>query len=107
MWKWRLGYKRNKIFTVLNHSKESSYQRVLIDGNWGIGKTKWVSEFKDAHSNVCYVSLFGKKDVDSIIQESQDPSASREVYHYISKAQLYKYEILWRLLHPQSIFTLL
>ncbi|WP_173915974.1 P-loop NTPase fold protein [Halobacillus sp. Marseille-Q1614] len=61
--------KANEIVSVLNNFKDSSYQRVFIDGTWGIGKTKYVLDFKDAHSDACYVSLFGKKDIESIIQE--------------------------------------
>lgn len=61
--------KANEIVTVLNHFKDSSYQRVFIEGTWGIGKTKYVLDFKNAHSDACYVSLFGKKDIESIIQE--------------------------------------
>lgn len=61
--------KANEIISVLNHFKDSSYQRIFIDGAWGIGKTKYVKDFKNVHSNSCYVSLFGKKDIDSIIQE--------------------------------------
>jgi hypothetical protein len=61
--------KANEIINVLNHFKDSSYHRVLINGNWGIGKTKYVSDFQKEYSNTCYVSLFGKKDIDSIIQE--------------------------------------
>lgn len=61
--------KANEIVTVLNHFKDSSYQRVFIDGTWGIGKTKYVLDFKNAHYDACYVSLFGKKDIESIIQE--------------------------------------
>ncbi|NRG35062.1 P-loop NTPase fold protein [Niallia circulans] len=61
--------KANEIVTVLNHFKDSSYQRVFIDGTWGIGKTKYVLDFKKAHSDACYVSLFGKKDIESIIQD--------------------------------------
>lgn len=61
--------KANEIVTVLNHFKDSSYQRVFIDGTWGIGKTKYVLDFKNAHSDACCISLFGKKDIESIIQE--------------------------------------
>ncbi|MBU8915648.1 KAP family NTPase [Bacillus sp. FJAT-29953] len=61
--------KANEIITVLNHFKDSSYQRILINGNWGIGKTKYVLDFKRDYTDVCYVSLFGKKDINSIIQE--------------------------------------
>lgn len=61
--------KANEIVPVLNHFKDSSYQRVFIDGAWGIGKTKYVIDFRNDHSDSCYVSLFGKKDTESIIQE--------------------------------------
>lgn len=61
--------KANEITTVLNHLKDSSYQRVLINGNWGIGKTKYVTDFKNKYPNACYVSLFGKREIDSLIQE--------------------------------------
>ncbi|NCT38072.1 ATP-binding protein [Bacillus sp. EB93] len=55
--------KANEITTVLNHFKDSrsDYKRVLIDGTWGIGKTRYVSEFKKDHKHACFVSLFGKK----------------------------------------------
>ncbi|QOK25898.1 hypothetical protein IIE26_19780 [Cytobacillus oceanisediminis] len=61
--------KANEIITVLNHFKDSSYQRILINGTWGIGKTKYVTDFMKEYSEVCYVSLFGKRDINSIIQE--------------------------------------
>jgi hypothetical protein len=61
--------KADKIITVLNQFKDSNYDRLLIKGTWGIGKTKYVSDFIASHSNSCYVSLFGKKSIDSIIQE--------------------------------------
>lgn len=61
--------KANQIIDVLNNFKNSSYQSVLIDGNWGIGKTKYVINFKERHSNACYISLFGKKDINSVIQD--------------------------------------
>ncbi|MGR5968275.1 hypothetical protein ACT7C1_08395 [Bacillus paranthracis] len=37
--------KANEIINVLNLFKDSSYQKVLIRGNWGIGKTEYVSKF--------------------------------------------------------------
>ncbi|MGF1433283.1 P-loop NTPase fold protein [Bacillus thuringiensis] len=61
--------KANEIINVLNLFKDSSYQKVLIRGNWGIGKTEYVSKFIKSYKNVCYISLFGKKDINSIIQE--------------------------------------
>lgn len=61
--------KANEILSILNHFKNSIYQKVLFNGTWGIGKTKYVLEFKSSHSEVCYISLFGKKDIDSILKE--------------------------------------
>ncbi|WIT26966.1 hypothetical protein [Bacillus phage SPbetaL1] len=61
--------KANEIVDVLISFNESSYKRVLINGSWGIGKTKYVSDFIKNHTNVCYISLFGKRDVNSILQE--------------------------------------
>lgn len=61
--------KADQILTVLNQFKNSSYQKILIDGSWGIGKTKYVADFKKEYTNCCYISLFGKKDIDSIVQE--------------------------------------
>ncbi|MEK5142572.1 P-loop NTPase fold protein [Paenibacillus sp. FSL M7-0134] len=61
--------KANEIIKVLGQFKDSSYKNILIDGEWGIGKTKYISDFMKDHSNACYVSLFGKKDVNTIIQE--------------------------------------
>ncbi|MEM5017890.1 hypothetical protein WKH31_16470 [Metabacillus indicus] len=60
----------NEIVEVLNKFKDSTYyQKILINGSWGIGKTKYVSDFIEEHPNACYISLFGKKDLDSIVQE--------------------------------------
>ncbi|MFT2194581.1 P-loop NTPase fold protein [Bacillus subtilis] len=61
--------KANEIVDVLISFNESSYKRVLINGSWGIGKTKYVSDFIKNHTNACYISLFGKRDVNSILQE--------------------------------------
>lgn len=61
--------KADQILNVLNQFKNSSYRSVLIDGNWGIGKTKYIMKFKEQQSNVCYISLFGKKDINSVIQD--------------------------------------
>lgn len=54
--------------------KSTYYQKILINGPWGIGKTKYLLDFKESNSDVCYVTLFGKRDIESIIEE---------VYSYI------------------------
>lgn len=61
--------KANEIIRVLNQFKCSNYEKILIDGEWGIGKTKYVDDFIAEYPNTCYISLFGKKDIESIIQE--------------------------------------
>lgn len=61
--------KANQILNVLNQIKDSNYQSILINGSWGIGKTKYIKDFQEGHTDSCYISLFGKKDIDSIIQE--------------------------------------
>lgn len=61
--------KANEILTTLDIFINSSYQKIMIDGNWGIGKTKYVRDFLEDHPNSCYVSLFGKRDIESILQE--------------------------------------
>ncbi|SLK16158.1 MULTISPECIES: ATP-binding protein [unclassified Paenibacillus] len=61
--------KANEILRVLEQYRNSSYKKILIDGPWGIGKTKYIDDFIANHTNSCYVSLFGKKDVEAIHQE--------------------------------------
>ncbi|MDI6587217.1 P-loop NTPase fold protein [Bacillus subtilis] len=61
--------KANEIVEVLEKFKDSAYQKILINGEWGIGKTKYVVDFTKQSPNTCYISLFGKKDVDNIIHE--------------------------------------
>ncbi|WP_059043982.1 P-loop NTPase fold protein [Paenibacillus rubinfantis] len=61
--------KANEIPNILNQFKDSTYKKILINGNWGIGKTKYITDTLENYENSCYVSLFGKKDVNSIIQE--------------------------------------
>ncbi|MEY9868366.1 hypothetical protein ABIE66_003745 [Peribacillus sp. B2I2] len=85
--------KANEIVTVLNHFNWSKYRRVLIDGTWGIGKTRYVSEFEKDQSHVSYVSLFGKKDIDSIIQEIY--------FQIIEKAPLGMYKKSYRVLREK------
>ncbi|KQU17240.1 hypothetical protein ASG65_10115 [Bacillus sp. Leaf13] len=83
--------KANEIVTVLNQFKDSSYQKGLIDGTWGIGKTKYVTDFKDAYIDACYVSLFGKKDIESIIQEIYF-----QIVDSVPKGKLKKHFSVWR-----------
>ena len=59
----------NKIIKVLHDFNNSNYNKIMINGSWGIGKTKYTLDFAENHGNTYYISLFGKKDIDSIFQE--------------------------------------
>ncbi|CDQ41741.1 P-loop NTPase fold protein [Virgibacillus salexigens] len=61
--------KANEIERLLLDFNENDYTKILINGSWGIGKTHYIKKYQEENSNVCYVSLFGKKDINSIIQE--------------------------------------
>lgn len=62
--------KANDIINVIDSFKNSKYEKILIDGNWGIGKTKYVTDYiEQDKSNSCYISLFGKRKINSVIQE--------------------------------------
>ncbi|QOS80057.1 hypothetical protein JNUCC31_03670 [Paenibacillus sp. JNUCC31] len=86
--------KANEILKVLGQFQESSYQKILIDGVWGIGKTKYISNFIGNYSNTCYVSLFGKKDVNTMLQEiyfqilDQLPSGKMKKYFSILRQKM-------------------
>lgn len=72
--------KANEIVDVLTQFKDSSYKKILIDGNWGIGKTKYILEFKEENEDICYISLFGKRDIESILQEIYIQITENEAY---------------------------
>ncbi|TWL55419.1 hypothetical protein CHCC15325_3087 [Bacillus licheniformis] len=61
--------KADKIISVLADFNKSNYERILINGEWGIGKTKYIKDFTNRYSNTCYISLFGKKNINNIIQD--------------------------------------
>ena len=46
------------------------YKCILIDGTWGIGKTYAVKDALKENNNVCYLSVFGIKDVQQIFHET-------------------------------------
>ncbi|MCY7679885.1 KAP family NTPase [Bacillus pumilus] len=81
----------DKIEQVLNQFSESNYDRVIFDGHWGIGKTKHVKDFTKANpENSCYVSLFGKKSLNDIIEEiyfkSLQDDAKGKFKEYLTKS---------------------
>lgn len=61
--------KANQIKVVLDNINVLPYKKILINGDWGIGKTKYINDFMAVNNNVYYISLFGKKSIDVLLQE--------------------------------------
>lgn len=68
----------NDIGKIIKKFIESNESAIIIDGNWGIGKTYSIDNFlkyekdKDAAFDGCvfhYISLFGFKDIDTLHKE--------------------------------------
>lgn len=53
----------------MNKLDDLPYQKIMFDGKWGIGKTRYIMEFVKDKKNVYYISLFGKKDINVFYQE--------------------------------------
>lgn len=79
------------ITEIMNKLESLPYQKILFDGAWGVGKTKHINDFIKDKSNIYYISLFGKKDIDSFYQElyyllaSKHKSKIRKVLNNIGK----------------------
>src|SRR5699024_3486715 len=61
--------KANKILHIMESLDQSNYKKILIDGAWGIGKTKYILDYRDGQESVYYISLFGKKNMESVLQD--------------------------------------
>lgn len=61
--------KANEIYRILNRLEKVSYDCILIDGRWGIGKTYEIEEYARNNKKVCKISLFGIKNTDQIYHE--------------------------------------
>lgn len=53
----------------MNKLDDLPYQKILFDGTWGIGKTKYIMDSLKDKENVYYISLFGKNDINDFYQE--------------------------------------
>lgn len=62
--------KADYIKKIIKKYDEMPYECILIDGIWGIGKTYAVKDALQKNNNVCYVSLFGMKDIQQIFHET-------------------------------------
>ncbi|WP_077596428.1 P-loop NTPase fold protein [Oceanobacillus kimchii] len=60
---------------IVDKINELPYRKILIDGQWGIGKTKYVKDSIDSNehlnqtSSISYSSLFGVKELNFLIEE--------------------------------------
>lgn len=62
--------KADYVKEIIKKYDKMPYDCILIDGTWGIGKTCAINDALKENSNVCYVSLFGMKDVQQIFHET-------------------------------------
>ncbi|WP_214776071.1 P-loop NTPase fold protein [Exiguobacterium sp. s37] len=56
-----------KILTSLNNY--NTYNKIFISGTWGIGKSKYISDFIADFEHVSYISMFGKKSTREVVEE--------------------------------------
>lgn len=62
--------KADYIKEIIKQYDKMPYDCILIDGTWGIGKTYAIKDALKERKNVCFVSLFGMKDVQQIFHET-------------------------------------
>lgn len=62
--------KADYIKEIIKKYDKMPYDCILIDGTWGIGKTYAIKDALKERRNVCFVSLFGMKDVQQIFHET-------------------------------------
>lgn len=62
--------KADYIKEIIKEYDKMPYDCILIDGTWGIGKTYAIKDALKERKNVCFVSLFGMKDVQQIFHET-------------------------------------
>lgn len=62
--------KADYIKEIIKKCDKMPYDCILIDGTWGIGKTYAIKDALKERKNVCFVSLFGMKDVQQIFHET-------------------------------------
>lgn len=58
-----------KIQEIMNRLNGLSYQKVLFNGPWGIGKTKHILDSIEGDENIIYASLFGKNNIKTFYEE--------------------------------------
>lgn len=58
-----------KIIEIIDKLDDLPYQKILIDGMWGIGKTKHIIDSIKGKNNIYYISVFGKKTINAFYEE--------------------------------------
>lgn len=82
------------ITEIMNKLESLPYQKILFDGAWGVGKTKHINDFIKDKNDIYYISMFGKKDINSFYQElyyllvSKHKSKIRKILNNIGKINL-------------------
>lgn len=62
--------KADYIKEIIKKYDKMPYDCILVNGTWGIGKTYAIKDALKERKNVCFVSLFGMKDVQQIFHET-------------------------------------
>ena len=57
------------IYEVIKEFKQLSYDCILFDGPWGIGKTYAITRALKEQENVCAISMFGLQNSQQIYHE--------------------------------------
>jgi hypothetical protein len=106
--------KANEIQLPLNRflGNDNSYKCILIDGEWGIGKTYEVDNFLHTKENIITVSLFGIKDLDSIysdivLKRIGLKKGKRNIPDFDLKGLPFYINNIATLLTPKNIFSFL
>lgn len=63
------------IYEIIKKIEQLSYNCILFDGSWGIGKTYAVTEALKEQDNVCAISMFGLQNSQQIYHEVMFQSA--------------------------------
>lgn len=62
--------KADNIKSIVGKIDKLSYNAILFDGEWGIGKTYAVNQALEGNVNVCRISMFGLSDIKEIYHEA-------------------------------------
>lgn len=72
-----------KIKEVMERLEGLPYQKILFNGPWGVGKTKYILDSVKKNENIYYISLFGKNSINVFYEDLH--------YELVSTAK-----IIWR-----------